>query len=68
LGLESIEQLFYIQFLILNLKKLFSEAEKKNKVENFVHFEKDVFFSRKTTPAQYFVFFYRKEVSAKAKK
>ncbi len=30
---------------MLNLEKLFLEAEKKNKVENFAHFEQDVFFS-----------------------
>jgi hypothetical protein len=29
---------------MLNLKKLFSEAENKNKVENCTHFGKDVFF------------------------
>ena len=52
---------------MLNLKKIFSEAEKKSEVENFAHFEKDVFF-RKTTPSQYFVFFDRKEAFAKAKK
>jgi hypothetical protein len=44
LGLESIPQLACIQFLMLNLKMLFSEIEKKKKVENFTHFEKDVFF------------------------
>jgi hypothetical protein len=45
LGLESIQQLVCIQLLILNLDKLFSEAEKKNEVKDFAHFEKVVFFS-----------------------
>jgi hypothetical protein len=31
------------QFFTLNLKTLFSEVEKKNEVENSVHFEKYVF-------------------------
>jgi hypothetical protein len=29
---------------MLNLKKLFSEAERKNEAENLGHFEKDVVF------------------------
>ncbi len=32
---------------MLNLEKLFLEAEKKNKVENFAHFEPDVFFLKR---------------------
>jgi hypothetical protein len=34
---------------MLNLEQLFSEAEKTNKVQNFAHFEKDVFFSKNDT-------------------
>jgi hypothetical protein len=30
-------------------KKLFSEADKKNKVESFAHFEKDAFFAENDT-------------------
>ncbi len=52
---------------MLNLEKLLSEAEKKNEVENFAHFEKDLFF-RKMTPFEYFVFFDQKKAFAKAKK
>jgi hypothetical protein len=29
---------------MLNSKKIFTETVKKNKAENFAHFEKDVFF------------------------
>jgi hypothetical protein len=32
-----------------NLKKLFSKAEKKDKVENLSHCEKDVIFDKKDT-------------------
>jgi hypothetical protein len=53
--------------MMLNLKNLFSEAEKESKVENFSHFKKDVFF-RKTTPFEFCVFFDRKEVFGEAKK
>jgi len=34
---------------MLNLKKLFSEAKNKKKVENFAHFEKVVFFEKNGT-------------------
>jgi hypothetical protein len=34
---------------MLNLEKLFSEAEKTDKVQNFSHFEKDVFFEKNYT-------------------
>ncbi len=34
---------------MLNPKKLFSEDEKEKKVENFVHFEKNVFFAENDT-------------------
>jgi hypothetical protein len=34
---------------MLNLEKLFSEAENKKKVENFAHFEKVVFYSKNYT-------------------
>jgi len=34
------------QFHTLNLKKLFSEPEKNNEVENSAHFEKYVFFEK----------------------
>jgi hypothetical protein len=52
---------------MMNLEKLFSEAENKDKVKHFAHFEKLCFF-RKTTPSEYLLFFDRKEVLAKAKK
>jgi hypothetical protein len=32
---------------MLNLEKLFSEAEKKDEVENFAHFEKNEFFEKR---------------------
>jgi hypothetical protein len=51
---------------MLNLEKLFSEPETKNEIENFAYFDKDVFFRKATS--QYFVFFDRNEVFAKAKK
>jgi hypothetical protein len=35
---------------MLNLEKLFSEAKKKNEVEDFAHFEKVLFFSKNDTP------------------
>jgi len=31
---------------MLNLKKLFSEAAKKNEIKKFAQFEKDVFFDK----------------------
>jgi len=52
---------------MLNLKKVFSEAEKKNEVENSTHFGKDVFL-KKTTSFEYFVFFDGMEAFTKAKK
>ena len=52
---------------MLNLKKLFSEAEKKNKVENFAHFEKDVFFSQNDI-LQIFRIFRPEKAFAEAKK
>jgi hypothetical protein len=32
--------------MMLNMKKIFLDAEKKNEVENFAHFQKDVFFRK----------------------
>jgi hypothetical protein len=52
---------------MLNLVKLFSEAEKTNKVQNFGHFEKDMFFSKNDTFAVFRIFD-RKQAFAKAKK
>jgi len=46
---------------MLNLKKLFAEAKNKKQVENCAHFEKVVFFEKKTTHFEYFVFFDRKK-------
>jgi hypothetical protein len=37
---------FYTQFLMLNLKNLFSEAENKKKTEDLAHFEKVVIFEK----------------------
>jgi hypothetical protein len=34
---------------MLNLKQLFLEAERKDKVKNFAHFEKDVCFEESDT-------------------
>jgi hypothetical protein len=45
---------------MLSLRKIFSEAEEKDKVENFTHFEKDAFFEKTLSP-EYFEFFDRKE-------
>ncbi len=41
---------------MLNLEKLFSEAETKNEVETFAHFEKVVFFSENGTFAVFRIF------------
>ncbi len=35
-----------MQFMMLNQEKLFSEAEGKSKVEDFVHFDNDLFLSK----------------------
>jgi hypothetical protein len=52
---------------MLNLKKLFSEAGKKNKVENFANFEEDLCFSINQVSSVFRIF--RPEGSfAKAKK
>jgi hypothetical protein len=40
---------------MLNLKKTFSVAGKKNEAENFEYFENDVFFEKKTSPFKLFV-------------
>jgi hypothetical protein len=56
-----------MQFMMLNLKKLFSEAERKSEIENFVHFEKHQFFGNMTSP-WYFVLFELKEKFIEAKK
>jgi hypothetical protein len=55
------------QFFTLNLKILFSEAGKKNEVENSSYFERYVFF-KKMTSFRLFVFFDPKEAFAGAKK
>jgi hypothetical protein len=41
---------------MLNLKKLFSKAEKKSEIEKFAHFEKDVFFSKNDIFAVFCIF------------
>ncbi len=42
---------------MLNLEKLFSEAEKKDEVENFAHFEKNEFFEKRQ-PSSFSCFSY----------
>ncbi len=42
--------------MLLNLKKLLSEAEKKNRAENFGYFEKDLFFSKDEVSSVFRVF------------
>jgi hypothetical protein len=58
--------IFCIQLLMLNPKKLVFEAGKTNEVENFAHFEKDVFFSKNNT-FRVFHIFDRKEAFIEAK-
>ncbi len=64
---ESIQQLFYIQCMLPNLKNEFQRPKKKIQEENFAHFGKYPFFQEKRS-RQYFVFFDPKKVFAKAKK
>jgi hypothetical protein len=52
---------------MLNLNKLFLEAEKKKETENFAHFGEDVFF-KENDIFEYFGFFDRKEAFTKTKK
>jgi hypothetical protein len=36
----------YTQFLMLNVKKIFSEADETKESKDFEHFEKDMFFEK----------------------
>ena len=46
---------------MVNLEKLFSEAKKRNKVENFAHFEKEcVFLERRHFSSVSYFFRYRR--------
>ncbi len=47
MGLESISQLFYIQFFMLNLKNVFAEAKNKKQVKKFCTFLKSCVFWKK---------------------
>jgi hypothetical protein len=56
-----------LSFFILNLKKISSEAGKKEEAENFAHSENDVFFGKNDT-VQAFRIFRPEKASTDAKK
>ena len=39
MSFEPISRVFYIQFLMLNLKKSFQKTQKDDRMKNFAHFE-----------------------------
>jgi hypothetical protein len=45
-----------MQFMMLNLKKLFLEAERKSKIENFIYFEKHLVFRKNDDPLVFRIF------------